>query len=180
MPELSVPPLRMTLADREPGRFPLVKQVDRLSRLTLTGWLRWPAKIGASQVRVSAPDLPTAWCLAVLADTFTARALAALNAVMPDVLVAVAREDTDRRSRLRDTRDIRDEGVAELRDLGGAGIKNGVELRSTISHDASSGDGSGSRSATPAHSRASGTRSQPSASTASTPSSTSPSPSEQY
>jgi DNA invertase Pin-like site-specific DNA recombinase len=44
-------------------------------------------------------DLPTSWQLAAPGDEFTARMFAALNAMMLDMLAAVARKDYDDRRR---------------------------------------------------------------------------------
>jgi DNA invertase Pin-like site-specific DNA recombinase len=81
----------------------LVEQVDRLSRLTDSDWRKLraelDAKLDAKQVRVVALDLPTSWQLAAPGDEFTSRMFAALNAMMLDMLAAVARKDYDDRRR---------------------------------------------------------------------------------
>ena len=46
-----------------------------------------------------APDLPTSWSLAAPSDDFTARMFGAINAMLLDVLAAVARKDYDDRRR---------------------------------------------------------------------------------
>ena len=87
----------------------LVEQVDRLSRLSEQDWRRLRGELDARQVRVVALDLPTSWLLASPADEFTSRMFAAVNAMMLDVLAAVARKDyTDRRRRQAD-------GIAKAR-----------------------------------------------------------------
>ena len=53
----------------------------------------------AKQIRVVALDLPTSWLLAAQADNFTGRMFGAINAMMLDVLAAVARKDYDDRRR---------------------------------------------------------------------------------
>jgi len=56
--------------------------------------------IDAKQVGIVALDLPTSWSLTAPADEFTGRMFAAVNAMMLDVLAAVARKDYgDRRRR---------------------------------------------------------------------------------
>jgi DNA invertase Pin-like site-specific DNA recombinase len=91
-------PFRL-LADSKPGDVLLVEQVDRLSRLTDADWRKLRAELVVRQVRVVALDLPTSWQLAAPADEFTARMFAALNAMMLDMLAAVARKDYEDRRR---------------------------------------------------------------------------------
>ena len=97
--KLDRPELFRLLADCKPGDILLVEQVDRLSRLTTGDWLRLRRDIEAKQVRVVALDLPTSWMLAAPADEFTARMFGAINAMLLDVLAAVARKDYDDRRR---------------------------------------------------------------------------------
>jgi len=78
----------------------LIEQVDRLSRLTDADWRKLRAEIDAQQLRVVALDLPTSHQFAGVSDEFTSRMLAAVNAMMLDMLTAVARKDyVDRRRR---------------------------------------------------------------------------------
>jgi DNA invertase Pin-like site-specific DNA recombinase len=97
--KLTRPELFRLLADSRPGEVLLIEQVDRLSRLNATDWQRLRAELDARQVRVVALDLPTSWMLAVPADEFTSRMFGAVNAMMLDVLAAVARKDYDDRRR---------------------------------------------------------------------------------
>jgi DNA invertase Pin-like site-specific DNA recombinase len=97
--KLARPELFRLLADSKPGDVLLVEQVDRLSRLTDSDWRKLRAELDARQVRVVALDLPTSWQLATPGDEFTARMFAALNAMMLDMLAAVARKDYDDRRR---------------------------------------------------------------------------------
>jgi hypothetical protein len=90
----------------------LVKQADRLSCLTSTDWQRLRGLIDAKEVRIVALDLPTSWSLTAPADEFTARMFAAVNAMMLDVLAAVARKDYEDRRR-RQT-----EGIAKAKAAG--------------------------------------------------------------
>ncbi len=87
------------LADCEPGDVLLVEQVDRLSRLTSPDWLKLRRLIDAKQVRIVALDLPTSWSLAAASEDFTSRMFSAVNAMMLDVLAAVARKDYEDRRR---------------------------------------------------------------------------------
>lgn len=97
--KLERPELFRLLADCEPGDVLLVEQVDRLSRLTSADWIKLRAEIDGKQVRIVALDLPTSWSLAAPADEFTGRLFAAVNAMMLDVLAAVARKDYEDRRR---------------------------------------------------------------------------------
>jgi DNA invertase Pin-like site-specific DNA recombinase len=87
------------LAESRPGDVLLVEQVDRLSRLTDSDWRKLRAELDARQVRVVALDLSTSWQLAVPGDEFTRRIFAAINAMMLDMLAAVARKDYEDRRR---------------------------------------------------------------------------------
>ena len=97
--KLARPELFRLLADCRPGDVLLVEQVDRLSRLTQADWRKLRAEIDAKQIRIVALDLPTSWSLATPPDEFTGRMFAAVNAMMLDVLAAVARKDYDDRRR---------------------------------------------------------------------------------
>ena len=97
--KLARPELFRLLADCRPGDVLLVEQVDRLSRLTGPDWQRLRAEIDKKQVRIVALDLPTSWSLAAPDDEFTGRMFAAVNAMMLDVLAAVARKDYEDRRR---------------------------------------------------------------------------------
>ena len=93
------PELFRLLADCQPGDVLLTEQVDRLSRLSEPDWRQLRAEIEAKQVRIVALDLPTSWGLAASSDDFTGRMFAAVNAMMLDVLAAVARKDYEDRRR---------------------------------------------------------------------------------
>lgn len=97
--KLARPELFRLLADSKPGDVLLVEQVDRLSRLTESDWLKLRAAIEAKQVRVVALDLPTSWQLTAAGDEFTRRMFAAINAMMLDMLAAIGRKDYEDRRR---------------------------------------------------------------------------------
>jgi len=97
--KLARPELFRLIADSKPGDVLLVEQVDRLSRLTDSDWRKLRAELDAKQIRVVALDLPTSWTLASAGDDFAARMFAAVNAMMLDVLAAVARKDYEDRRR---------------------------------------------------------------------------------
>lgn len=97
--KLARPELFRLLGDCKPGDILLIEQVDRLSRLSADDWARLRAELDRRQVRVVALDLPTSWMVAAHADEFTSRLFGAMNAMMLDVLAAVARKDYEDRRR---------------------------------------------------------------------------------
>jgi DNA invertase Pin-like site-specific DNA recombinase len=109
--KLARPELFRLIADSRPGDVLLIEQVDRLSRLTAKDWQKLRTELDAKQVRVIAMDLPTSFMLAAPADDFTGRMFEAINAMMLDMLAAVARKDYDDRRR-RQTQGI-DKAKAE-------------------------------------------------------------------
>ncbi|MGW9821396.1 DNA invertase Pin-like site-specific DNA recombinase [Methylorubrum extorquens] len=99
--KLARPELFRLLSDARPGDVLLVEQVDRLSRLTESDWESLKAEITARKVRIVAQDLPTSWMMltATKPDDFTARIFEAINAMLLDMLAAVARKDYEDRRR---------------------------------------------------------------------------------
>jgi DNA invertase Pin-like site-specific DNA recombinase len=67
--------------------------------LTDSDWRKLRSELDAKQIRVVALDLPTSWQMAATGDEFTARMFAAINAMLLDMLAAVARKDYDDRRR---------------------------------------------------------------------------------
>lgn len=107
---LQRPELFRLLADCEAGDVLLIEQVDRLSRLTASDWEKLKAEIGARDIRVVALDLPTSWMMAdAKSDQFTRRMFAAINAMLLDMLAAVARKDYEDRRRRQS------EGIAKAK-----------------------------------------------------------------
>jgi DNA invertase Pin-like site-specific DNA recombinase len=96
---LARPELFRLISDSKPGDILLIEQVDRLSRLTASDWLKLRSELDARQIRVVALDLPTSWQLAASGDEFTQRMFGAINGMMLDMLAAVARKDYDDRRR---------------------------------------------------------------------------------
>jgi DNA invertase Pin-like site-specific DNA recombinase len=97
---LDRPELFRLLGDAQPGDILLVEQVDRLSRLKAADWEHLKTELTARHVRVVALDLPTSWLMAAsAADEFTVRMFEAINAMLLDMLAAVARKDYDDRRR---------------------------------------------------------------------------------
>lgn len=97
---LKRPELFRLLADSRAGDILLIEQVDRLSRLNAEDWSKLKAELAARHVRVVALDLPTSWAMAdPKTDEFTVRMFDAINAMMLDMLAAVARKDYEDRRR---------------------------------------------------------------------------------
>lgn len=110
---LKRPELFRLLSDCEEGDVLLVEQVDRLSRLNAEDWTKLKTELQSRKVRVVALDLPTSWMMAATTDEMTGRMLDALNAMMLDMLAAIARKDYDDRKRRQA------QGIAKLKDAGG-------------------------------------------------------------
>lgn len=91
--------LRRLLADAHPGDVLLVESIDRLSRLPTNDWKRLRNEIDAKGLRVVALDLPTSHAAMqeTSGDDFTARMLDAINAMMLDMMAAIARKDYEQR-----------------------------------------------------------------------------------
>lgn len=110
---LKRPELFRLLSDCHAGDVLLIEQVDRLSRLNAEDWEKLKAELQARRVRVVALDLPTSWMMTAAADEMTTRMMEALNAMMLDMLAAIARKDyTDRKRRQA-------QGIAKLKAEGG-------------------------------------------------------------
>ena len=94
------PELFRLLADARAGDVLLVKQVDRLSRLTDGDWQKLKAELAAKRIRVVALDLPTSWVMTTgNGDEFTARMFDAINGMLLDMPAAVASKDYEDRRR---------------------------------------------------------------------------------
>jgi DNA invertase Pin-like site-specific DNA recombinase len=94
------PELFRLLADCQDGDVLLVEQVDRLSRLNGKDWDKLKGEIISRHVKVVALDLPTSWSLMTAGDdSIQSRMLDAINAMMLDMLAAIARKDYEDRRR---------------------------------------------------------------------------------
>jgi len=94
------PELFRLLADCQDGDVLLVEQVDRLSRLNGKDWDKLKGEIMSRHVKVVALDLPTSWSLMTANDdSIQSRMLDAINAMMLDMLAAIARKDYEDRRR---------------------------------------------------------------------------------
>ena len=97
---LKRPELFRLLHDCSPNDVLLTEQVDRLSRLNETDWEALKREIDGRGVRVVALDLPTShMMLTKTEDHFTGRMFRAINAMMLDMLAAIARKDYEDRRR---------------------------------------------------------------------------------
>lgn len=97
---LKRPELFRLLDIAQSGDVLLVEQVDRISRLNTQDWERLKAIILKKGIRIVALDLPTSHqFMKVNSDDFTTRMFMAINAMMLDMLAAVARKDYDDRRR---------------------------------------------------------------------------------
>jgi DNA invertase Pin-like site-specific DNA recombinase len=97
---LARPELFRLLKDARPGDVLLIEQVDRLARLTAEDWEKLKAEIAVRRIRVVSKDLPTSHVMvASKVDEFTSRMFEAINAMMLDMLAAIARKDYDDRRR---------------------------------------------------------------------------------
>lgn len=106
--------LARLIDDSEPGDVLLVEQVDRLTRLSKRDWDHLKVAIQKAGLRVVSLDLPTSHsALHVSAgDDFTGRMLDAVNAMLLDMLAAVARKDYEDRRRRQA------EGIEKAREQG--------------------------------------------------------------
>lgn len=93
--------LARLIDDAQPGDILLIEQVDRLTRLTKSDWDKLKAAIQNAGLRVVSLDLPTSHTAMTVSasDDFTGRMLDAVNAMLLDMLAAVARKDYDDRRR---------------------------------------------------------------------------------
>ncbi|MBP2442834.1 DNA invertase Pin-like site-specific DNA recombinase [Rhizobium leguminosarum] len=97
---LKRPELFRLLSDCSPNDVLLTEQVDRLSRLNEADWEALKREIDGRQVRVVALDLPTSHTMMTkVEDQFTGRMFRAINAMMLDMLAAIARKDYEDRRR---------------------------------------------------------------------------------
>ncbi|MGO4155995.1 recombinase family protein [Cupriavidus sp. YAF13] len=110
---LQRPELFRLLADAHEGDVLLIEAVDRLARLNSDDWQKLKSELQSRRVRVVALDLPTSWMMTTQTDDMTGRMLDALNAMMLDVLAAIARKDYDDRRRRQA------QGIAKKKEAGG-------------------------------------------------------------
>ncbi|EGR0260674.1 resolvase [Morganella sp. HSTU-ASny43] len=95
------PELMRLIAESGEGDIVLVEQIDRLARLKQSDWDTLKQKLASKHLAIVSPELPTSWlALQQHSETdFTGAILQAVNAMMLDMLAAVARKDYDDRRR---------------------------------------------------------------------------------
>ena len=111
---LKRPELLRLIADAGTGDIILVEQIDRLARLNAADWLTLKTMLADKRLLIVSPELPTSWVAmsSLVADDFTSAIIGAVNAMLLDMLAAVARKDyDDRRRRQR-------EGIAKAKTEG--------------------------------------------------------------
>ena len=97
---LKRPELFRLLDIAQQGDILLVEQVDRISRLNTEDWQKLKSLITGKGIVIVALDLPTSHqFIQTTQDEFTQRMLAAINAMLLDMLAAVARKDYEDRRR---------------------------------------------------------------------------------
>jgi DNA invertase Pin-like site-specific DNA recombinase len=134
--KLNRPELFRLLGDCRPGDVLLTEDVDRLSRLAAADWEALKAAIGAREVRVVAVNVPTTWSqLEPAQSDFDARIFGAVNAMLLDMLAAVARRDYEQR------RQRQAQGIAKAKSEGKyRGRKAGQERYDAINRMLASGN----------------------------------------
>ncbi|MFA8325543.1 recombinase family protein [Burkholderia ubonensis] len=111
---LQRPELFRLLGDCHEGDILLIEQVDRLSRLNADDWSKLKSELQSRRVRVVALDLPTSFMMTTAKpDDITSRMMDALNAMLLDMLAAIARKDYDDRRRRQQ------QGIEKLKAVGG-------------------------------------------------------------
>ncbi|MGE6435822.1 recombinase family protein [Shewanella baltica] len=95
------PELMRLITESGEGDIVLVEQIDRLARLKQSDWDTLKQKLASKRLAIVSPELPTSWlALQQHSETdFTGTILQAVNAMMLDMLAAVARKDYDDRRR---------------------------------------------------------------------------------
>lgn len=93
------PELLRLLRDSKRGDVLLVESIDRLSRLPTDDWAKLRSAIDSKGLRIVALDLPTSHqgITDTKGDEFTNRMLAAINAMLVDMMAAIARKDYEQR-----------------------------------------------------------------------------------
>jgi DNA invertase Pin-like site-specific DNA recombinase len=93
------PELMRLLKDARKGDILLVESIDRLSRLPQADWQKLKSAIDSKGLLIVALDLPTSHqaMRGTAGDEFTGRMLAAINAMLVDMMAAIARKDYEQR-----------------------------------------------------------------------------------
>lgn len=99
---LQRPELMRLIDEADEGDIILVEQIDRLARLNQTDWDTLKNRLAAKRLAIVSRELPTSW-LALNSNSdptgFSDPILRAVNAMLIDMLAAVARKDYEDRRR---------------------------------------------------------------------------------
>ncbi len=108
------PELLRLLKDARKGDVLLVESIDRLSRLPADDWQKLKAAIDYKGLRIVALDLPTSYqgMQKTKGDEFTDRMLSAINAMLVEMMAAIARKDYEQR------RERQAQGIEKARTAG--------------------------------------------------------------
>lgn len=98
---LQRPELLRLLDDAQDGDAILMEQIDRLTRLDEQSWLKLKEMLNQKSLKIISLDLPTSHLSLTphATDDFTSSMLKAINAMMLDMLAAIARKDYEDRRR---------------------------------------------------------------------------------
>ncbi|HEF0046136.1 TPA: recombinase family protein [Citrobacter freundii] len=98
---LTRPELMRLISDAGQGDIIIVEQIDRLARLKQVDWEALKFMLAKKKLMIVSPELPTSWIALKSSDgtEFTASILQAVNAMLLDMLAAVARKDYEDRRR---------------------------------------------------------------------------------
>ncbi len=126
---LQRPELIRLISDAGQGDIILVEQIDRLARLKQTDWETLKRLLAEKKLLIVSPELPTSWVAlnSLLGDDFTGAIVQAVNAMLLDMLAAIARKDyEDRRRRQK-------QGIAKAQMAGKyAGRQPDLKRRASI------------------------------------------------
>ncbi|WP_210499382.1 recombinase family protein [Vibrio crassostreae] len=98
---LDRPVLHELLEHAEKGDCIVCEQIDRLSRLSESDWIKLKSIIAEKELKVIALDLPSShsFLKANSSDEFTSAMLKAVNSMLMDMLAAIAHKDLNDRKR---------------------------------------------------------------------------------
>jgi len=127
---LKRPELMRLIKDSSHGDAILIEQVDRLARLNDHDWQTLKSMLSQKNIAIVSKELPTSWAALDSNNDktgFTASMIAAINAMMIDMLAAIARKDYDDRRRRQK------QGIEKARANGlYKGRQDNIELQSKI------------------------------------------------
>lgn len=134
--KLDRPQLMRMIQDAHVGDVILVEQIDRLARLTQQDWDTLKSRLAGKRLSIVSKEIPTSHMALKQSDSdaFTDSILRAVNAMLLDMLAAVARKDyEDRRRRQK-------QGIADAKAKGKyRGREPDTEKRASIAKMLESG-----------------------------------------